>query len=61
MDAHYMARMWLYEEVAKFFYADKFTVAKIINKLQKNHYSPSDVDMEDFLEQMGELLEIAGI
>lgn len=60
-DAKYMARMGLYEDVARFFYADKLTIGRIINNLQRNHYSPSQVDMDCFFEQMDDLLEIRGV
>ena len=60
-DGHFLSRMWLYEEVARFFYTDKFTVGRVINKLQKQHYNPTQIDMEEFFEQLGELVEISGI
>jgi DNA-binding MarR family transcriptional regulator len=57
-NARYIAKSKLYSDVASFFYINPTSAGRIICRMEREGYSPTRFDMEDFMENVNKLNSI---
>jgi hypothetical protein len=58
VDAKYIARHKIYEDIAQFFYIDQTVVGRTICRIEKSNYRPDKYDIEDFKKLNTKLMGI---